>query len=140
VKRWDWVRGVTGISITYEPIVIRFTRDTQVPVARRSGDTLEVLEYIGEGFGTIWFDGRVIENADLSRVYNSDCDARSSGCDGHVERPGRIEWWVQVENSDGTLGWTDEADAFGNKDALGGPWEEQVPVAGKPIRRPRPRP
>jgi hypothetical protein len=140
VKRWDWVRGVTGISITYEPIVIRFTRDTQVPVARRSGDTLEVLEYIGEGFGTIWFDGRVIENADLSRVYNNDCDARSSGCDGHVERPGRIEWWVQVENSDGTLGWTDEADAFGNKDALGGPWEEQVPVAGKPVRRPRPRP
>jgi hypothetical protein len=137
VDRWDWVRAVTGVSIISQPDVIRFVRDTQRPVDRRKGDTLEVLQYTGEGFGTIWLDGRVIEGADLSRIYNGAC---GDECDGRVERPGRRVWWIQVENAEGIVGWTDEADAFGNKDALGGPWEEQVPPAVKPVRRPRPRP
>jgi hypothetical protein len=137
VNRWDWVRAVTGVSVIYQPEVIRFVRDTQRPVARRKGDTLEVLQYTGEGFGTIWFDGRAIEDADLSRIDNAAC---GDECDGRVERPGRRAWWVHIENAEGLVGWTDEADAFGNKDALGGPWEGQVPPAEKPIRRPRPRP
>jgi hypothetical protein len=137
VDRWDWVRAVTGVSVIYQPDVIRFVRDTQRPVDRRKGDMLEVLQYAGEGFATIWFDGRVIEGADLSRIYNGAC---GDECDGRVERPGRRVWWIQMENAEGIVGWTDEADAFGNKDAHGGPWEGQVPAAEKPVRRPRPRP
>jgi len=140
VNRGDWVRAVTGVSITYRPEVVRFTRNTQIPVPRRRGETLDVLLYTGEGFGTIWFDGRVIEGADLSRVFNGACDTHSDACEAHVERRGRTEWWVQVESADGVLGWTNETDAFGNKDALGGSWEEQLPPDKQPSRRPRVRP
>ena len=137
VDRWDWVRAVTGVSVIYQPEVIRFVRDTQTPVARRKGETLEVLQYTGEGFGTIWFDGHVIEGADLSRIRNAACDGE---CDGRVERPGRRVWWVQVENAEGVVGWTDETDAFGNKDALGGSWIEQMPPEKASAARATPRP
>ena len=73
----------------------------------------------------------------LSRIYNGVCQDRPAACDGHIERPGRGEWWVQVENADGVLGWTDDTDAFGNKDAYGGPWQEQMPRYKAPQRRPR---
>lgn len=92
VDRWDWVRAVTGVSVIDQPQLIRFVRDTQTPVARRKGETLEVLEYTGEGFGTIWFDGHIIEGADLSHIYNDACD---HDCDGRVERQGRRVWWVR---------------------------------------------
>lgn len=137
VNRWDWVRAVTGVFITYEPVLVRFTRDTNVPVPRRSGETLQVLEYIGEGFGTIWFDGQAVEQADLTNIYNGICRSSPDSCDGHIERRGRSEWWVQVENADGVLGWTNDTDAFGNKDAYGGSWQEQMPRYKAPQRRPR---
>jgi len=135
VNRGDWVRAITGVSITYRPDVVRFTRDTQTPVPRRRGETLDVLLFTGEGFGTIWFNGRVIEDVDLSRLVNGACDGHPEACDGHIERRGRIEWWVQVESADGVLGWTNETEAFGNKDALGGSWEQQMPAARRPRAR-----
>jgi hypothetical protein len=140
VNRWDWVRAVTGVFVTYEPVLVRFTRDTQVPVPRRKGETLQVLEYVGEGFGTIWFDGQVIEDADLSSIYNGVCEFSPNSCDGHIERRGRQEWWVQIENAEGVLGWTDQTDAFGNKDVYGGPWQEQMPRPDASQHRPRVRP
>jgi hypothetical protein len=41
------------------------------------------------------------------------------GCAGAIlERP-RSVWWVQIRNAKGQIGWTDEPEKFGNKDAVG---------------------
>jgi len=85
---------------------------------------------------SLWFSLPMAIVVSISRIYNGACGRE---CDGRVERQGRREWWVQLENAEGVVGWTDEADAFGNKDALGGPWQGQVPAAAKPVRRPHPR-
>jgi hypothetical protein len=40
-------------------------------------------------------------------------------CWGELERKLEFTWWVKVRSKDGRVGWSDQPEHFGNKDACG---------------------
>jgi len=89
------------------------------PIAVSPGQTLYLLTDQGEGFTKAWFNDKVYENVDASSFINAACDAVPRRCSGRVVEPSRTEWWVQIRNKAGQIGWTREPDKFDGKDALG---------------------
>jgi hypothetical protein len=78
----------------------------------KAGDILYLLTYQGEGFTKAWFDGRLYDSLDGTDFFNAVCDSNPGRCTGRlIEKPTR-EWWVQVRDADGRVGWTSQPDAF----------------------------
>jgi hypothetical protein len=40
-------------------------------------------------------------------------------CWGKLDKEMAVEWWVKIRSAAGWIGWTNEAENFGNKDACG---------------------
>jgi hypothetical protein len=93
------------------------TSDGQIRV--ESGQTLYLLTYEGEGYTTAWFQGRLHRGVDGGRIFNGACDLDPTLCRGTIVEPWQSVWWVQIRNSRGQVGWTNEPAKFANKDALG---------------------
>ena len=59
------------------------------------------------------------------RVWTAIVAALTAGCVagapcvGRIVEPWQFEWWVQIRNAAGKVGWTREPEKFDNKDALG---------------------
>jgi hypothetical protein len=72
-------------------------------VKTNDGKDIYLLTSHGEGYWTIWEDGRAVagvqENWKSTPVPNT--------------------WWIQIKLSNGNKGWTKESDNFGNKDSCG---------------------
>jgi hypothetical protein len=110
-------------------LVRRDFRDADAGAEYRAGDTLLVLDYLGEGFSHVWVRG---ERRQLSLVDVLASHGPISGADTAtlVElRPPAAAWWVHVTLSarapKATRGWvlmTPELDVRG-ADACGGPDE-----------------
>ncbi len=74
------------------------------------GDTLLVLDYVGEGFFTAWLDGRLevteafwwFENPD---EHSADADAPIAGPAWTVVAEPDPHWWVRVQTKDDRNGW-----------------------------------
>lgn len=89
----------------------------------KSGDVLWVYTPLGEGSYKVWFKGRMYsEKLD----YMSGPFERSTpGCEGTPECWGKLAeelrtvWWIKIKSPDGWVGWTDQPDDFGDKDACG---------------------
>ncbi len=67
------------------------------------GDTLAVLDYVGEGVYHVWHDGEVRQ---VSQFWESDVVDLGRGPSrattiGDYE----AEWWVRARRADGTVGW-----------------------------------
>ena len=91
------VTGVALVAVT----------DTVTPMPDRSlapGDTLVLLDYVGEGFHTAWLDGDLVEVSDF---WSSATDRPR----GEVIGEHASEWWVHA-TTDGASGWF-RADAEG---------------------------
>ena len=80
------------------------------------------LDYHGEGFGSVYSHGNILETefSFVDYCFNSSKER----CWGEYllppnERPQPV-WWVNIALPDGKTGWTDKADSFGHKDACGG--------------------
>jgi hypothetical protein len=86
--------------------------------ADETRQTLYLLTYQGEGFTKAWFNGRVYEDVDATDFSNGVCDVAPSRCTGKTIEASRTEWWVQVRNAAGKMGWTREPDKFDGKDDL----------------------
>ena len=89
-------------TITYVPEPWPPSQDT---VPFRPGDTLYVLNYLGEGLLVWWFRGQ----ADTGRVFwrdrpDRDLDSNRAGPAVLVRRPKAV-WWVRVRNARGQQGW-----------------------------------
>lgn len=89
----------------------------------KPGDVLWVYTPLGEGFYKIWFKGKMYQE---ELEYMSGPFEQSSPkceetpeCWGKLKTEMRVEWWVKIKSSNGWVGWTNEADHFGNKDACG---------------------
>jgi len=92
VARGEKVTAITGVVITLEAGRVRFRVRHEMPsrsgpLVVMPGQTLYLLTYQGEGFTKAWFDGRI------------------------VAQPKR-EWWAQLRNAAGQVGWTHEAETF----------------------------
>jgi hypothetical protein len=67
------------------------------------GDTLVVLDYVGEGAYNVWEDGEV---AQVSQFWESpDVDLGPGPLRGTSMGEHETEWWVKARRVDGTVGW-----------------------------------
>jgi len=93
--------AVTGIGLVAvsEPVMPLPDREL-IP-----GDTLLLLDYVGEGFYNAWFDGEEVQVADFWSYATGDPK-------GEVIGEHTTEWWVHATRPDGLTGWF-RADAAG---------------------------
>jgi hypothetical protein len=122
VKPGERVTALTGVVVTLRAGRVRFNVPQRLtssagPIEVLPEQTLYLLTYQGEG--KVWFNGRVYEDVGVSSFINDACGDSPSRCTGRVVEPSRTEWWVQIRNNGGQMGWTREPDKFDGKDALG---------------------
>lgn len=66
------------------------------------GDTLLVLDYIGEGLFNVWLDGTVYR---VEQFWSEAPWDPGAGAAGYSVGEYASEWWVQARNADGLVGW-----------------------------------
>jgi len=99
------VVGVTGVVITIRPGVIRMDRDLPEQHLKR-GDTILTYTYRGEGFSSVWYEGRFDPEFDISFAKWPD----GQGCGGshcaatYVDLGEKV-WWAKVKLKSGRTGW-----------------------------------
>jgi len=118
------VTAIGGVVVTTRPGRVAFDAPHDVDAAGgqvhiEPGQTLYLLTSEGEGFMKAWFNGRLYQGVDTSTFFNGGCAGGPRPCTGRIVEPWMFEWWVQIRNAAGTVGWTNEPDKFDNKDALG---------------------
>ena len=111
------VTALTGVVVTLKAGRVQFRAPHEMghrlgSLRVEPGQTLYLLTYQGEGFTKAWFDGRLYDGLDGSDFFNAVCDPDPSRCVGRIVEKPRREWWVQVRNAAGRVGWTDQPDAF----------------------------
>jgi hypothetical protein len=89
----------------------------------KPGDVLWVYTPLGEGFYQVWFKGKMYQQGleYMSGPFEQSlprCE-ETPECWGKLEKDLQVEWWVKIRSADGWVGWTDQAENFGNKDACG---------------------
>lgn len=124
LRAGERVMALTGVVVTLRAGRVRFEAPQQLRTSEGvidvlPGQTLYLLTYQGEGFTKAWFDGKVYRDVDASSFINGACTKFPDRCPGRIVEPSRTEWWVQVRNRAGQVGWTREPDKFDGKDALG---------------------
>jgi hypothetical protein len=118
------VTALTGVVITVKPGRVEFREPTNLssangPIYIVPGQTLYLLTYEGEGFIKAWFNGRLYRDVDTVDFFNAVCDTEPRRCTGKIIEKSQTEWWVQIRNRFGNVGWTREPEKFDGKDALG---------------------
>ncbi|HEU4994268.1 MAG TPA: hypothetical protein VFT29_05585 [Gemmatimonadaceae bacterium] len=112
LKPGDRVDVDTGITVTTRAGQTRFRIPVSLgessPLRVGVGDTVHVLAYLGEGFATVWFKGRLMRDANLSSV----CNGGPSPCAGELLTYPETQWWVRIRKSNGQTGWTREEAKF----------------------------
>ena len=115
------------------PVEIRTDRTLTAPVAFAVGKGEKVTAVNGVVIttrpGRVEFDaphdvdasgGRIhIESGQSLYLLTSQGAAGPRPCVGRIVEPWQSEWWVQIRNAAGKVGWTREPGKFDNKDALG---------------------
>jgi hypothetical protein len=114
-KKGTRVRGMTGeVHLEPQPVVV--LRDDNFP----KDSIAFVLDYEGEGFGHVWSGSSVASVFLGVREY---CFRVSDSCWGETLFPASARrasvWWVNIRLPNGTIGWSDQSDHFGNKDLCG---------------------
>ena len=109
------VIGVTGeVHLKPEPIAVLMKGDLPK-------DTIAfVLDYEGEGYAHVYTQGKVVS---VELAYADYCFQLSESCWGETLLPAKERtkpvWWVKIRLASGIVGWTDQADHFGNQDSCG---------------------
>ena len=124
VGEGEKVTAVNGVVITTRPGRVEFDMPLDIDASGGrihigSGQSLYLLTSEGEGFMKAWFDGRLYEGVDTANFSNGACAGGPGPCVGRIVEPWQFEWWVQIRNAAGKIGWTREPEKFDNKDALG---------------------
>ncbi len=124
LTRGERVTAVTGVVITTRPGRVEFDMAQDVEASGgqihvEPGQPLYLLTSQGEGFMKGWFNGRLYEGIDTATFSNGGCAGGPRPCVGRLVEPWQFEWWVQIRNAAGRIGWTREPDKFDNKDARG---------------------
>lgn len=114
IEKGETVQALTGVVITTQLGVVKvlksITLDQQHPVVLKPGDVFYVLHYQGEGFDLFWYKGGLhSEQMD----YSNELPNAEKGVFYKKVREPKYSWWIQMKNSYGKVGWTDEANHFG---------------------------
>lgn len=110
------VVGLTGeVHLKPEPVVV-LMGGGELP----KDSIAFVLDYGGEGEGSVYTRGKVVHVFLGVAEY---CFRVSESCWGQTLAPvserKKEVWWVKIRLPNGVIGWTDNADNFGDKDACG---------------------
>jgi len=110
LKAGEKVFGMTGVVITTRPGIMRAIKaasigEKDLPI--RKGEQFYVLTNLGEGFAKVWFKGKIFQG----EPYD---DSRFE-----FMRQAKSIWWVKVKNRAGRIGWSRQAENFGNMDECG---------------------
>ncbi len=124
VKNGQSVRGLTGVVITtaygmtkiIKPLQFGYTADSKSPLlSLKPGDVVYTLHYEGEGSDVFWYKGKTYSDQ-IAVPDNAWGTPPNSQAVKVLSRP-KTEWWAQVQDMDGHVGWTKETDAFAHIDA-----------------------
>jgi len=125
VKKGERVTALRGVVVTIKPGRVLFRESVNLAsdsgvLHIEPGEPLFLLTYQGEGSTKAWFQGKIYDHLDgATTFFDSRCEKDPNRCVGRIiERP-VSEWWVQIRNARGQIGWTKETDKFDGKDALG---------------------
>lgn len=119
----DVATALTGVVITVKPGRAQVRTPTRIvtsdgEIAIGPGRTLFLLTPLGEGYMKVWFNGRYYRDADITSFYDPACETQPDRCNGRVIEPTQTEWWIQLRNRDGRVGWTNEPERLDGKDSL----------------------
>jgi hypothetical protein len=119
VKAGESVVGLTG-EVHATPV--RFTV-TQAHSSHKPGDVLWVYSYSGEGVFSVWrggsLQGEELGFSPYGGTGGKRCEEPNQGCWGTLDSELKLNWWVRVRSKVGTVGWSNQPEHFGNKDACG---------------------
>ena len=108
VRAGEWATALTGVVITTLPGRAEVRMATKVGDRLAvPGDVVELFTYQGEGFYMAWFKGQLVDGVN---AYDDIV---------LMAQPSSV-WWVKMQNKKGEIGWTDQPENFGHKDACGG--------------------
>jgi hypothetical protein len=118
------VTAITGVVLTVTPGRVQFSVPIDLNADARTihvepGETLYLLTYHGEGDFTAWFKGETLSHLDGVSFSNGVCEVIPDRCQGKIIEQSTTEWWVQIRNRAGKIGWTSEPQKFDGKDAYG---------------------
>jgi hypothetical protein len=124
IRAGEKVAALGGVVITTRPGRVEFDMPADVdasggPIRVEAGQTLYLLTSEGEGYMKAWLNGRLYDSVDTSTFANGACAGGPRPCVGRLVEPWQFEWWVQIRDDSGRIGWTHEPEKFDNKDALG---------------------
>ena len=122
LRAGEKVTAVTGVVITLRAGRVQFRESRSISsstghIQIEPGQTLYLLTYQGEGFTKAWFNGRLYRDVDTVEFYNRVCDIQPGRCAGQIIEQSQTEWWIQVRNQLGAVGWTNEPNKFDGKNA-----------------------
>lgn len=121
VANGETVTAIDGVVITRRPGRVRFEESQRVYSSSgvldlRPDDTLLLLVYQADGGVKAWYNGLLYEDVDSSSFASSVCDDDPKLCPGRVVEQPRTDWWVQVRNARGQVGWTRDPQKFDSSD------------------------
>jgi hypothetical protein len=117
------VLGLTGeVHLRPVAVAVVFPKSNFRPeILIPAGAIIFLLDYMGEGYRHVWYDGRVLSLPTVGEVQDH-CPFPDEKCWGERLEPENEEedytWWVKIRLQDGTEAWTAEVN-FGNIDACG---------------------
>jgi hypothetical protein len=126
INKGEKVTAVSGIVVTTRAGRVQFRKATEIGTSEgviqmQPKEVLYLLTYLGEGETKAWLRGRLLELADISEFIGSVRCTRVPAPDCPVDpvERARFTWWVEIRNTRGQTGWTNEPEKFDGKDFLG---------------------
>ena len=107
---------LTQIGVAVARDTVRMYTESGAERLAAPGDTLFVLDNVGEGFRRVWHDGAVLQTDAVSGFVP---EGGLPAAEVMVEP--RQEWWAEVRSADGRTGWLwmDRAQRMEGADACG---------------------
>lgn len=78
----------------------------------RRGETVLLLDYLGEGFYTVWRRDSLLIDGDFFRLPSDTADVPPDHAKGVLRVEPISSWWVRVRLPDRTEGWIDMENAM----------------------------
>jgi hypothetical protein len=106
VKKGEIMTAMTGVVITTKAGLAKATHTVKVGDKMiKTGGSVQLLTEKGEGIFKGWYRGKIVE-VDVLEDFEM------------VQHPEYI-WWVKLKSEKGQIGWSNQPEHFGNKDACG---------------------
>ena len=108
VEPGNTVQALTG-DVHVRPLKLSVNMDHKT---HRAGETIWLLNYLGEGYYRAWKNGELISVELPFSPYGKTKPLKWAKIEGKYQ----MIWWVKLEAKNGTVGWTNQVNNFSNMD------------------------